>query len=190
MIAVPDGDTLQLQDGRRVRLRSIDAPEKDRCMATEAQQRLEKAALNRHVRLKEPLTDSYGRILAIVIVEDLPGWLGYMTKSYDALLNRVMITKGHARYFSSGSNYDNLLSKESNIAKTLHLGIHSDACKSLKPTDSCTIKGNLRSGKKTYYLPTCTTYKQVLVDTAYGDQWFCTEDEAKALEFEKSMHCP
>lgn len=189
VIAVPDGDTLQLRDGRRVRLRSIDAPEKGRCIAPEAQKLLEKATLHRHIRLKEQLTDSYGRILAIVIVEDLRSWVGYWQRTTDPLINRVMVRRGLARHFSSGSNYDNLLSKQSNIAKTSQLGIYSDTCRSLKPTDNCTIKGNLRSGKKTYYLPICNAYDQVIVDEAYGDQWFCTEEEAQAQEFEKSTKC-
>jgi len=186
---VVDGDTLQLRDGRRVRLRSIDAPEKDRCMASEAQKTLEATALHRHLRLKETMTDSYGRVLAIAIIEDFPAWIGYMSKSFDPLLNRVMVTKGLARHFSSGSNYDNLLSSESNSAKNLKIGIFSDTCRSVSPKNNCTIKGNLRSNKKTYYLPTCDAYDQVIVDEAYGDRWFCTQEDAIAQEFRRATDC-
>ncbi len=189
VVAVPDGDTLQLRDGRRVRLRSIDAPEKDRCMAIEAQNTMEAIALHRHLRLKETMIDSYGRVLAIAVVEDIPGWIGYMTGSFDPLLNRVMVRQGLARYFSSGSNYDNLLSNESNSAKNLKIGIFSDTCRSVTPRNNCTIKGNLRSNVKTYYLPTCAAYDQVIVDESYGDDWFCTEQEATEKGFIKSAHC-
>lgn len=189
VVAVPDGDTLQLRDGRRVRLRSIDAPEKDRCMATEAQQLLERIALQRHIRLKEQMTDSYGRILAIAIVEDLPAWIGYMTKSFDPLLNRVMVSRGLARHFNSGSNYDTLLSNESKTAKKSGIGIYSGTCRSSAPHASCTIKGNLRSGVKTYYLPSCDAYDQVIVDEAYGDVWFCSEQEASKEGFIGAKGC-
>lgn len=33
VVAVPDGDSLQLKDGRRIRLLGIDAPERGRCSA-------------------------------------------------------------------------------------------------------------------------------------------------------------
>ncbi len=187
--SVPDGDTLQMTDGRRVRLRSIDAPEKDRCMATEAQKFLESHALNRHLRLKESMTDSYGRVLAIAIVEDLPAWIGYMTKSFDPLLNRVMVQSGLARHFSSGSNYDTLLGSTSNKAKNSSLGIYSDTCRSATAKNNCVIKGNLRSGEKTYYLPTCRDYDQVIVDESYGDSWFCSETEAIQQGFSQSARC-
>ncbi len=189
VVAVPDGDTLQLRDGRRVRLRSIDAPEKDRCMAQKAQKALESIALHRHLRLKETMTDSYGRVLAIAIVEDIPGWIGYMTKTFDPLLNRVMVTQGLARHFNSGSNYDNLLNNASNTAKKSAVGIFSRECRSTDPINNCSIKGNLRSNIKSYYLPSCDTYDQVIVDEAYGDMWFCSEDEALSQGFMKAATC-
>ncbi len=173
---VVDGDTLQLADGRRVRLRSIDAPEKDRCMATEARSTLETIALHKHIRLEETLTDTYGRILAVAFIGSTN-------------LNQLLAKNGLARHFSSGSNYDNLLSNESNSAKKSGMGIYSDTCRSSDPHDSCTIKGNLRSGVKTYYLPSCDAYDQVIVDEAYGDQWFCTEKEAIDTGFGKAKGC-
>jgi Staphylococcal nuclease homologue len=158
-------------------------------MASEAQKTLESVALHRHLRLKETMTDSYGRVLAIAIIEDFPAWIGYMTKSFDPLLNRMMVKQGLARHFSSGSNYDNLLNSGSNIAKKSKLGIFSDTCRSVIPKNNCTIKGNLRSNIKTYYLPSCEAYDQVIVDEAYGDKWFCTESDAIQAEYIKSGRC-
>jgi hypothetical protein len=158
-------------------------------MAREAQLQLEQATLHRHIRLKEQLTDSYGRILAVVIVEDPRSLIHYWMGTADPLLNRVMVSQGLARYFSSGSNYDNLLSSQSNIAKTSQLGVYSDTCRTLKSKNNCTIKGNLRSGKKTYYLPSCAAYDQVIVDEAYGDSWFCSEEDAIAQEFDRATAC-
>lgn len=82
VIAVPDGDSLQLKDGRRVRLLGIDAPERGRCMAGEARNKLVDLALGKRVRLKQIVTDDYGRMLANVIVEDVPTWLGFLRWKY------------------------------------------------------------------------------------------------------------
>lgn len=186
---VVDGDTLQLADNRRVRLRSIDAPEKNRCMAQEARQFLEKQVLNRHIRVKDQLIDEYGRIVAVAIVEDFRGWIGYMTKRFDPLLNRSMLAHGFARYFSSGTQYDPMLKKAAETAKKNNWGIYSEECRSATPTTECTIKGNIRSGVKTYYLPSCRDYDQVIIDTSFGDQWFCSEKEAIDAGFIRSKRC-
>ena len=186
---VVDGDTLQLADNRRVRLRSIDAPEKERCMATEARQFLEQYVLNRHIRLKDQIIDEYGRIVAIAIVEDFRGWIGYITKQFDPLLNRVMLTHGFARYFASGSTYDTALKTAVSGAKSDAKGIYSQTCRHLIPQGPCTIKGNLRSGEKTYYLPSCRDYDQVIVDKSYGDMWFCSVTDAQNEGFFPSSRC-
>ncbi len=78
VVSVPDGDSLQLKDGRRVRLLGIDAPERGRCMADQARAKLLDLALGKRVRLKDVVTDDYGRTLATVIVEDFPTWLRYL----------------------------------------------------------------------------------------------------------------
>lgn len=78
VVSVPDGDSLQLVDGRRVRLLGIDAPERDRCMADEARERLRSFALRKIVRLEDTVTDDYGRILANVSIDNI-------------LLNQVLV---------------------------------------------------------------------------------------------------
>jgi len=40
VIKVVDGDSIDLKDGRRIRLLGIDAPEKERCMYGEARESL------------------------------------------------------------------------------------------------------------------------------------------------------
>ena len=45
VVSVPDGDSLQLKDGRRIRLLGIDAPEKGRSMADQAREKLVDVAL-------------------------------------------------------------------------------------------------------------------------------------------------
>ncbi len=191
VVGVPDGDSLQLKDGRRVRLLGVDAPERGRCMADEARAKLVDLAQGRHVRLKNVVTDSYGRMLATVIVEDWPAWIGYMQKRFDPLLQRVLISSGLARNkSSSGSQYNQVLHDAQEVARAGKLGIWSDACRSQTPLDvDCTIKGNSRAGEKYYYLPSCSQYPQVLIDRAFGDSWFCTEGDALKAGFAKAVSC-
>ncbi|MCX6791988.1 MAG: thermonuclease family protein [Candidatus Gottesmanbacteria bacterium] len=194
--AVPDGDSLQLADGRRVRLLGIDAPEIGRCLADEARDELRSLVLGKHVRLKDIVTDDYGRVLAIVIVEDFPTWVSYMRSrilglplSPDPLVNRGMLSAGLARdTFSAPKDYAPTLKQAYDDAKSKKIGIFSSVCRT-EPSGDCLIKGNIRDGKKTYHLPACDNYTQVIVDEAFGDHWFCSEAEAQAAGFVRASGC-
>lgn len=189
VVAVPDGDSVQLSDGRRVRLLGIDAPERGRCLADDAWAKLKSLTLGKHVRLKDTVTDDYGRVLSIVIVEDVPTWISYLTKKTDPLVNRVMLSSGLAKNTSSAPpDYAPTLKKASEKAKASKLGIYSSACRT-EATGDCTIKGNVRAGEKIYHLAGCDNYTQVIVDEAFGDHWFCTENEAIAAGFSKAAGC-
>lgn len=195
--SVPDGDSLQLADGRRVRLLGIDAPERGRCMSDEARRMLDAVARGKHVRLKHVEQDDYGRILANVIIEDFPTWIAYMRyrffsdgkNSVDPYLNRVMVRNGLARFESVESEYKATLTQASEEAKEHNRGIYSFACRKPEPPNGCGIKGNIREGKSVYYVPRCKYYDQVIVDEAFGDQWFCSEKDAKVLGFLPAPSC-
>jgi endonuclease YncB( thermonuclease family) len=196
VIAVPDGDSIQLADGRRVRLLGIDAPERGRCLADEAREKLRSLALGKHVRLKDTVTDDYGRVLAIVIVEDFPTWISYLTDraqgralKLDPLVNRAMLAAGLARNtFTAEKDYAPTLKQAYDEAKSAKRGIFSSMCRT-EAAGECTIKGNVRDGKKTYHLPGCDNYTQVIVDEAFGDHWFCTEEEALSAGFTRASGC-
>lgn len=192
VVSVPDGDSLDLADGRRIRLLGIDSPERGRCMADEARTKLVELAQGRHVRLKETVRDSFGRQLAIVIVEDVPTWIAYLRGQKDPLLQRVLLSEGLARNKSTAStDYNRVLTEAQEAAKSNKLGIWSDACRGqTSGRDDCVIKGNIREGKKQYYLPDCPYYPEVLVDTAFGDAWFCSEGEARQAGFALATSCP
>lgn len=170
VVSVPDGDSLQLRDGRRVRLLGLDAPEKGRCMSNQARELLSSVAKNKHVRLKDTVTDDYGRVLADVFVRGVS-------------VNRQMLSSGFAR--STGGAYK----AEADAAKAKKLGIYSAECRSDIPSGDCTIKGNIREGKPVYYLPVCKYYDQVIVDESFGDAWFCTEKEARTAGFTNAPSC-
>ncbi|OGG22213.1 hypothetical protein A3D03_04660 [Candidatus Gottesmanbacteria bacterium RIFCSPHIGHO2_02_FULL_40_13] len=197
VVKVVDGDSLDLADGRRIRLLGIDTPEKENCMYDQARAFLQKLASGKHVRLKNSVKDSYGRLLANVIVEDFPVWINYLNWRYfsnkslhpypdpDPYLNRGLIVAGLAR--DTGSK---ILKQAEIFSKDRQLGIWSGECIQLAPANSdCQIKGNIRQDVKSYYLPDCPNYQQVIVNTAYGDNWFCSVDEATKAGFSKSPGC-
>lgn len=178
VVAVPDGDSIQLADGRRVRLLGIDAPERGRCLADEAREKLRSFVLRKHVRLKDTVTDDYGRVLAIVIV-----WPNFV-------VNRAMLSAGLARNtFSAEKDYAPTLKQAYEEAKSKKLGIFSAVCRTSEPSGECTIKGNVRDSQKIYHLPGCDNYAQTIIDEAFGDRWFCSEAEAITAGFTKASGC-
>ncbi|OGK18215.1 hypothetical protein A2866_06530 [Candidatus Roizmanbacteria bacterium RIFCSPHIGHO2_01_FULL_39_8] len=73
-------------------------------------------------------------------------------------------------------------------AKTTHTGVFSSTCTS-QPDPNCAVKGNIRDGEKIYHLPTCKNYNQVEIQQAFGDEWFCSEQEALQAGFRKVERC-
>jgi len=198
---VVDGDSLDLADGRRIRLLGLDAPERGECMSLEAYERLKELALNRHVRLKNTVKDDYGRLLANVIIEEPYSWFRYLLRKGktflglevgtfpDPMLNRALVSEGLARFNSVNTEYKDILKQAQEKAKTEKIGIWSELCRMVNPVSDCKIKGNIRAGKKTYFLPDCANYSEVIIDTSFGDRWFCTEDEAISAQFTIASGC-
>lgn len=196
---VVDGDTFILHDGRQIRLLGVDAPETGRCFGDRATARMTQLVLGRHVRLKDIQHDQYGRIMANVIADEPFGlWMTYLYHRFFkrdgykgfAMVNRVMVEEGLGKYTFSGTQYKGVLTNAHEIARTGNLGIYSSVCRQLETDQpTCRIKGNIRDGKKTYHLPACANYPDTLIDTSFGDQWFCTEREATAAGFTKSPTC-
>ena len=54
--------------------------------------------------------------------------------------------------------------------------------------DGCDIKGNVAfdSGEKIYHLPNQKYYSETVINTKYGERWFCTEEEALENGWRKS----
>lgn len=98
---------------------------------------MHRLASGKHVRLKDIVTDDYGRVLAIVIVEDFPTWISYLSDraqgralKLDPLVNRAMLAAGLARNtFSAAKDYAPTLKKAYEEAKSKKLGIFSAVCR-------------------------------------------------------------
>ncbi len=169
VVEVIDGDTFKIDEGKRVRLMGIDAPESGRCLADEAKNKLTDLVQDKDVRLENQFTDPYGRVMANVFVGS-------------TYINKEMAASGFVRLDSTQNPRRDELKAAGKF--------NNDVCISLD--NSCKIKGNIDNEKpyKVYYLPNCKNYSQVTIDLSTDDQWFCSEKEAQDAGFIKSSTCP
>jgi len=179
VIGVIDGDTVVLDGKSRVRLRYVDAPEVGLCGYEQASKELEKLALGKSVRIEETIPDTYGRGMALVYVGN-------------TLINKEMVASGWVRYHHDNSPVTEEVKAASDQARQEKLGIYG-ACQSRENTDNpkCIIKGNIDKSTDThiYYVPGCAQYQFTVVEKDIGEQWFCTESEAKKAGYIKSKTC-
>lgn len=173
-----DGDTFIVAGNRQVRLMSVNAPEVGLCGSDQATAKLTELISGKKVRLAGDINDTFGRLLALVYVDNL-------------LVNQEMISTGWARFTSTASPESENLKAAFNQAKEEKVGIFSNLClQNTNPKNSkCNIKGNVREGKKTYFFPGCGNYSNVALELDQGDQWFCNETEAVAAGFTKAANC-
>jgi micrococcal nuclease len=197
---VYDGDSFELENGTRVRLMGVDAPEKGRCMAEEAKVYLTSLILGKKVRVKNAIVDDYGRLVANVIVEDWGTWTKYLSWKFrrifgisepfpDPMVNRAMAKAGLAKSTSTASPYKEAIAGAAKAAKEQSLGIYSTQCRSTSPPSKCAIKGNIQQEGKVYFPPSCKIYPQVIIDLSFGDTWFCSENDAISSGFVLSKSC-
>lgn len=57
--------------------------------------------------------------------------------------------------------------------------------------NNCTIKGNIsyKGNEKIYHLPSCENYSDTVINTDYGERWFCSEQEAVSAWWRKASNC-
>lgn len=174
-----DGDSFSLEQGMGIRLSNLYAPEFDLCGGQEAKQRLEELILNKKVRLDIISFDQYKRPIALVYVDKL-------------LVNEVILKEGWARYDGSPSPERERLKKAYDYAFENKKGIFSSLCRSEKPDNpKCIIKGNIgrADGSKTYHFPGCSEYNATIIEKDLGEQWFCSEQEARQSGYKKAQNC-
>lgn len=179
VIGVIDGDTIVLEGKSRVRLRYVDAPEKGLCGYEQATKELERWAMGKAVRIEETVPDTYGRGMALVYVGS-------------TLINNEIVASGWVRYHHDNSKVTEEVKAGSDLARQEKRGIYG-ACQSLENTESpkCIIKGNIDKSTDThiYYIPGCAQYQFTIVEKDIGEQWFCTEVEARKAGYVKSKTC-
>jgi len=199
VVGVTDGDTIRVRVGattERVRLIGLDAPELkgDECWAQKASSKMQSLVQSRSVRLVADPTqddrDRYGRLLRHVVTED------------GRLAAQVLIEGGFAKEYTYRTAYEHrgdYLAAQKR-ARAGKLGVWSAACSApvvaapavpgttTKPA-SCVIKGNISSsGEKIYHVPGGGSYDATVITASKGEQWFCTEDEARAAGWRKARN--
>jgi micrococcal nuclease len=113
VVEVVDGDTIILENGSKIRLIGINAPEKGYLNHIEAKNYLESLILLQNVQLELDLEDrdDYNRLLRYVFVDDI-------------FVNLRLVEKGHAHVFrESGLKYENQLKEAETKARLQDLGI-------------------------------------------------------------------
>lgn len=197
---VVDGDTLIVEDGVRVRLLGIDAPESEECFGEEAKKELARLVLGQKVLLEKDQTavDDYDRLLRYVILRN------ENPEVDDVFVNKKMVRGGYAKsvYVKPNRRYLSQLQGAESSAKEEKVGmwevcemkegaINPDLEQDSPPfSDECVIKGNIsKSYTKDYFLPGCPNYKRVKIDQRKGEKWFCTEEEAQAEGWQRSASC-
>ena len=144
---VVDGDTLDLNNSKRVRLSGINTPETGECYYQEATEKLEELVLNKEVFLEKDISDTgkYGRLLRYIYINDL-------------LVNSLLVEGGYAKvydkYKDDTKRYEELKQAES-IAKSKNLGVWS--C--IDPKKDCLYVASKNSN--IYHKPDCKWAKRI-----------------------------
>lgn len=178
---VVDGDTLEL-DGTIFRLNGIDAPEHgQRCGAwncgAEATETLVEITKGRDISCDAIGQDGYGRTIATCYADG-------------ADLGAEMVDKGMAWAFR---RYSDVYDGRETAARAEGLGVWSGAftapwdyraarweSAAAAAPEGCPIKGNISKNGRIYHAPWSPWYDKTRIDTARGERWFCSEDEAVA----------
>ena len=188
VVGVSDGDTITLLvDSRqiKVRLASIDAPERGQPFGTRARERLAKLTFQREATVIEVSWDRYGRLVGQVRVDGLD-------------VNAQLVREGYVWVYRKYSDDPQLLRLESQ-ARDEGRGIWSldehippwewrrglRAASSTSEVESGTVLGNRRS--KIYHLAECPDYLKI---AEHNRVPFADEDAAKSEGYRKAGNCP
>lgn len=177
---VIDGDTFETEERQLIRLTGIDAPEIGNCDGKEAKATLEELVLNKNLYVKVIFRDSNRRLVSHVFNDQ-----GSVS---------VQMLRAGAAYYLGSVNSDPELAKASEYARNKKIGIYSSKCTQTEniKNPKCVIKGNypgFTRNNGVYHFPGCGNYTITKLELFKGDQWFCTEAEAKKAGFTKGTDC-
>lgn len=147
VINVVDGDTLDLENGERVRLSGINTPETGECYYQEAKNKLAKLVLEKEVYLERDYSNrgKYGRLLRYIYVDDI-------------MVNSVLVLNGYAevyhKYKDDTMRYEEL-SKLEEIAIEENRGLWN--CEDIK--EECMYVRSKNSD--IYHKPDCSSAKKI-----------------------------
>jgi len=189
VIRVVDGDTIEIEGGKKIRYIGIDTPEVAdprkpvQCFGRDASAKNKELVEGKRVRLEKDVseTDKYGRLLRYVYVGN-------------TFVNETLVKEGYA--FSSpyppDVKYQELFNQAEKEARAANSGLWGSCgtvagTKTTVPATDCVIKGNISSsGEKIYHLPGQKYYNQTVINESAGELWFCSEQEAVSAGWRKS----
>lgn len=190
--SVVDGDTIDIR-GARLRLHGIDAPESSQLCTTHGGSRWrcgQRAALaldeyiaGRTVRCERRDVDRYGRIVAECFLggQSLNRWLvqqGWAV-AYRQYSTEYVVDEDRAR--RAGRNiWSGHFDMPSEHRRGRAVATEPQA-NAPAPSPGCTLKGNInRRGDRIYHAPGQADYDRTVINTADGERWFCSHEEAQA----------
>ena len=179
VVSVIDGDSFKISHDQTIRLASLNAPEMGYCYGQQAKEALKKLIDGKRVVLRQPQTDRYGRIMALVYVDRV-------------FVNGYMIKNGFAASTRQAGFESDTVTAANEYAREHKIGIFSSLCTQTDPPDpKCPVKGNIddRSKAKEYLTPACPDYSKTIIERHFQEQWFCSEAAARAAGFTKSTSC-
>jgi len=198
---VVDGDTIRVEiDGQEFRVRyiGIDTPETVdprrpvECFGEEAGERNRQLVDGKVVGLEKDVsdTDSFGRLLRYV-------WAG------TEMVNATLVEEGYAlaSTYPPDVRYAEQFASLQTLARDSGRGLWGAVCVSPTaspgPGGACdysgarepVIKGNIsiRTGEQIYHVPSGEFYDETVIDASKGERFFCTEAEAVAAGWRKSL---
>lgn len=202
VLTVNEDYTLQMADGRRVKLRGVDMPARDECMSVQAHKLLTELVALKHVRLQNIVMDTAKVYHADVIVQEPGDWKDYMKWYGSDVLGRVaepdisagyvnslIVSKGLGRYRYVDGQYQKVMTQAYLSARNNLAGLHSGYCTHKYPSAACTVKGVTVSGRKLYYPDDCTLYPQVTANRSGTIRWFCGIEQALAEGYSADPVC-
>ena len=172
---VIDGDTLRIGDVT-IRLAGLDAPELRQSCGAVACGEMARDTLQSMIGDQEiactPTGDrTYGRIVATCRTEMIED------------IGAAVVARGSAM---NAPRYLPDYASQTAAAAAAGLGMWSGPLEAAwdwrrkgddAPTD-CAIKGNISNAGRIYHMPGSRHYGPTRIDTARGERWFCTENEA------------
>jgi len=186
-VSVIDGDTFEMH-GKRIRLHGIDAPESGqqckgangktyRCGQMAAKQ-MSGYVSGQTVNCEILDKDRYGRFIARCLVNGTD-------------VNELLVKEGWAlayRQYSKDyvraeakAKLDNIGLWQGQFVEPWDWRRGKRLTKATVPkTNDCIIKGNISSSGKIYHTPSSPWYARTKINTAKGERWFCSEEEAEA----------
>lgn len=166
---VVDGDTIDLDNGDRVRFSGINTPETGECYYEEAKKALANLVLGQEVSLEKDLTDEgkYGRKLRYVYYEG---------ESVNEYLVREGYAKVYDKYNESTKRYPELKEVEAEA-----IGLKKGLWSCVDPKEGCLYVASKNS--KIYHEPYCKWAKKIKAENMIC---FHSVDELEGYEPAKS----